>query len=98
MQVCEFIFTARFAQDADDAENNNFSIAVERTAIEKHSAAYAAETTKGINSLVARCQYGHFITRRVESFCFSASQRKAKRTKALRAPRLCGGSIIIRTL
>jgi hypothetical protein len=36
MQVCEFIFTARFAQGAEDAENNNFSIAVERTAIEKH--------------------------------------------------------------
>jgi hypothetical protein len=37
------------------AENNNFSIAVERTAMEKHSAAYAAETTKTINVLVAMC-------------------------------------------
>jgi len=36
MQVCEFIFTARFAQDTEDAENYNFSIAVERTAMEKH--------------------------------------------------------------
>jgi len=29
MQVCEFIFTARFAQGTEDAENNNFSIAVD---------------------------------------------------------------------
>jgi hypothetical protein len=29
MKVYEFIFTARFAQDAEDAENNNFSIAVD---------------------------------------------------------------------
>ena len=52
--------------------------------MEKHSAANAAETTKSINSLVTRCNYGHFITRRVEPFCFSASQRKAKKPKALR--------------
>ena len=32
----------------------------------KPTAAFAAETTKAINSLVARCQYRHFITRRVE--------------------------------
>jgi hypothetical protein len=50
--------------------------------MEKHSAAYAAETTRGINSLVEMYQYGHFITRRVKSFCFSASQRKAKKTKS----------------
>ncbi|MBU0985929.1 MAG: hypothetical protein KKH68_01645, partial [Proteobacteria bacterium] len=50
-------------------------------AMGKLSAAYAAETTKVINYLDASCQYGHFITRRVESFCFSASQRKAKKTK-----------------
>ena len=37
MQVCEFIFTARFARGAENAENNNFSIAVERTAMGKHS-------------------------------------------------------------
>ena len=36
MQACEFMFTARFARGAEDAENNNFSIAVERTAMEKH--------------------------------------------------------------
>ena len=29
MQVCEYVFTARFAQDSEDAENNNFSIAVD---------------------------------------------------------------------
>jgi len=58
--------------------------------MEKHSAAYAAETTKSTNSLVAWCNYGHFITRRVESFCFSASQRKAKKPKALRSLCLCG--------
>jgi hypothetical protein len=50
--------------------------------MEKHQAAYAAETTKSINSLVAWYNYGHFITRRVESICFSASQRKAKKTKS----------------
>jgi len=62
--------------------------------MEKHSAAYAAKTTRGINSLVEMCQYEHFITRRVKSFCFSASlpcgmrslflwgQRKAKKTKS----------------
>jgi hypothetical protein len=52
--------------------------------MEKHSAAYAAGTTKSTDSLVARCNYRHFITRRIESFCFSASQRKAKKPKALR--------------
>jgi hypothetical protein len=41
-------------RDAEDAENNNFSIAAERAAMEKHSAADAAKTTKDINSLVAR--------------------------------------------
>jgi len=45
----------------------------------KHSAAYAAEPTKVINPLVPKRQYWHFIARRVESFCFSASQRKAKK-------------------
>jgi hypothetical protein len=49
------VFTARFALGKKDAENNNFSIAVERTAMEKHSAAYAAETTKAINVLAAMC-------------------------------------------
>jgi hypothetical protein len=69
---------------------NIFPIAVERTAMGKPSAAYAAKTTKAINSLVARFKYGHFITRRVEPFCFSASQRKAKKQKTLRSLRLCG--------
>jgi len=54
MQICEFIFTARFARGTEDTENNDFLIAVERTAMEKYSTAYAAETVKGINSLVAR--------------------------------------------
>ena len=58
--------------------------------MEKYQAAFAAETTKGINSLVAGCQYARLITQRVESFCFSASQRKAKKLRALRALRLCG--------
>ena len=49
--------------------------------MEKYSAACAAEKTKGINSLAVRFQKGQFITRRVESFCFSASQRKAKKQK-----------------
>jgi hypothetical protein len=35
MQFCEFIFTARFAKGAEGAEMNDFSIAVERTAMEK---------------------------------------------------------------
>jgi len=38
MQFCEFIFTARFARGTEYAENNYFSIAVERTAMEKYSA------------------------------------------------------------
>ena len=36
MQISE-CFTARFAQDAESAEINDFSIAVERTAMEKCS-------------------------------------------------------------
>jgi hypothetical protein len=39
-----------------------------RAAMGKLSAAYAAETTKSTNSLVAMCQYEHFITRWVEWF------------------------------
>ena len=31
-------FTARFAKDAESAKGNDFSIAVERTAMENHSA------------------------------------------------------------
>jgi len=46
---------------------------LESPAMEKHSAACAAEKTKGINSLTVRFQKGQFITKRVESFCFSAS-------------------------
>jgi len=90
MQVCKFIFTARFAGGTEDAENNIFFIAVERTAMKKHSAAYTAETTKDVNFLVARSQYGQFITRRVEPFCFSASQRKAKKQKLCV---LCGSAV-----
>ncbi|MFC1489539.1 hypothetical protein ACFL6B_06840 [Thermodesulfobacteriota bacterium] len=37
MQVCEFTLIARFARGAEDAENNSFSIAIERTAMNKHS-------------------------------------------------------------
>ncbi len=37
MQFCELIITARFARGTEDAENNYFSIAVERTAMEKCS-------------------------------------------------------------
>ena len=37
MQFCEFIFTARFARGTEAAENNYFSIAVERTTMEKYS-------------------------------------------------------------
>ncbi len=40
----------------------------------------------------------YFITRRVESFCFSASQRKEKKSKALRSLRLCGEQIFIKIL
>ena len=58
--------------------------------MKKQSAAYAAETTKSVSSLVEKSQYGKFITQRVEPFCFSASQRKAKKTKTLRSLRLCG--------
>jgi len=61
------------------------------TVMEKHSAAYAAQTAKSVNFLVTRCNYGHFITRRVESFCFSASQRKAKKHRKLCA--LCGSAV-----
>jgi hypothetical protein len=35
MLVCERVFTARFAKGAESAEINDFSIAVERTAMEK---------------------------------------------------------------
>ena len=35
MLVCECLFTARFAKGAEGAEMNNFSIAVERMAMEK---------------------------------------------------------------
>jgi hypothetical protein len=37
-------------------------------------------------------QRSHFITRRVESFCFSASQRKAKKSQKLCD--LCGSAVI----
>jgi hypothetical protein len=47
MPVCKFIFTARFARGA---ENNNFSIAVERTAMEKNYAAYATRKQRMIYS------------------------------------------------
>jgi hypothetical protein len=41
--VGELNITARFARDTEIAKVNDFSIAVERTAMEKHSAAFAAE-------------------------------------------------------
>jgi hypothetical protein len=87
MQVCEFVFTARFAQDAEDAKDINFIIAVERTAMIKCSAARAAETTKGINSSVERCLYLHFITRRF----FSAFRRLSEKQKKLCD--LCGSAV-----
>ena len=37
MQISECVFTARFAKGAESAEINDFSIAVERTAMEKCS-------------------------------------------------------------
>jgi hypothetical protein len=39
-------YTARFARDAESAELSIFSIAVERTAMENHSAANAARIAK----------------------------------------------------
>jgi hypothetical protein len=68
------------------------------TAIEKHKAAYTAETTKGINSLVARCQYRHFIPEGLSHFAFRRLSEKQKKTKALRALRLCGEQVFIKTL
>jgi len=60
--ICTYRPFASLIRGTENAENNNFSITIERTVMEKHSAAYAAETTKSINSLVARCNYGYFIT------------------------------------
>jgi hypothetical protein len=70
MQVCEFIFTARFARGTKDAENNNFSIAAERTAMEKHSAAYAAETTKSIILRLQGANTGILLPEGLSRFAF----------------------------
>ncbi len=48
MRVCECVFTARFAKDAESTETNDFSIAVERTAIEKCSV-HLRQTIKTIS-------------------------------------------------
>jgi len=48
--------------------------------MERYLAAYTAETTKDL-SRPGSFAYCYLITRRVEAFCFSASQRKAKKTK-----------------
>ena len=47
---------ASLIRGTENAENNNFSITVERTVMEKHSASYAAEITKSIDFLGTRCQ------------------------------------------
>ena len=47
-------YDGSFAQGAETAEMSILSIAVERTAMERPSAAYAAETPKAINSFVTR--------------------------------------------
>jgi hypothetical protein len=40
--LCKKGSLKKYSPDAEDAETNNFSIAVERAAMEKYSAAYAA--------------------------------------------------------
>jgi hypothetical protein len=102
MQVCEFIFTARFARGTEDAENNNFSIAVERTAMEKHSAAKLRKRQKASILWLQGANMGillpdglsHFAFRRrcpVECETYSSGvSEKQKKPKALRSLRLCG--------
>jgi hypothetical protein len=64
--------------DTENTENNNFSIIVERTIMENHSAAYAAETAKSINSLVARHIYGLLLPEGLNRFAFRRLSEKQK--------------------
>jgi len=62
MSACFHRPFASLIRAAEFAEMYIFPIAVEKTAMGKPSAAFAAETTQAINILVARYQYKHFIT------------------------------------
>jgi len=80
MLVCKVCIQRPFAsliRGTENRENNNLSITVDpaysgaRTPVmEKNSAAYAAETTKIINSLVATCQYGILSPEGLSRFAF----------------------------
>jgi hypothetical protein len=69
---------------------NDFSIAVERTAMEKHSAAFAAREASFYN------KYRHMVIHSVdplgEGLCHFAfrrlSEKQNKKTTTLRSPRL----------
>jgi hypothetical protein len=100
--------TARFARGAKVAEVNGFSIAVERTAMEKHSAVFAAEKARAdklYQDLICNSEtsiaegVSHFAFRRLPAIGFASgeaggSQRKAKlKTTTLRSSRLCGETL-----
>ena len=90
MQVCEFIFTARFARGTEIAENNNFSIAVERTAMEKHSAAKLRKRQKSSILWLRGPNKGILLPEGLSRFAFRRLSEKQKKPKTLRTLRLCG--------
>ena len=81
MQVCEFIFTARFARGTEDAENNNFSIAVERTAMEKHSAAKLRKRQKASILWLQGANTGILLPEGLSHFAFRRLSEKQKNQK-----------------
>jgi len=85
MQVCEFIFTARCARVAKGAKKNSFSIAVERTAMEKYQAAFAAETKKNIDSFTAECHTNILLPEGLRCFAFRRLSEKQKKSSAFSA-------------
>jgi len=91
MQVCEFTFTARFARGTEDAENISFSIAVERTAMEKHLAVYTARKQRMIDAFNTNDNSDVIFHEGLCILLFGVSAKsKKEKSKTLRSLRLCG--------
>jgi hypothetical protein len=77
----------------EDAEDINFSIAVERTAIEKQSAAYAAQVTKMHQSFGCNVPLpASLLPVGLSGFIQSPSQRLDKK---ITNSAICGSAVII---
>ena len=72
---------ASLIRDTENAENNNFSITVEWTVMEKHSAAYAAKRQKALIFRIQGAIKDILLPKGLSRFAFRRLSEKQKNQK-----------------